>query len=306
MLEKSELTILQALREPTTVSGLAERLDRSQSYVSEVVAELAEKGLVRKERAGKVKQIVPSESKAVELYLDLSQRHSHIDFPQLLSGPTIPLLYHLDDPVSVAELAERTENYRNTVNRRVKQLRDRGIIRKDGTRYQLNDEFQDLNRFAREYIHHVHRQRASEATDGYTFLWEDHESFLVQTDREVSDDAFVATGPERFEEYGLPLLATETRYYFYPAEQIEFSPEELVCHMLLIDSGTRFRSYCLLLLSSVDMNEELLKSRATHYGVSELVEQLLEYLETRGQTTAEPLPSWDEFQALAEEYEVSV
>lgn len=306
MLGESELTILQALREPMTVSGLAERLDRSQSYISEVVADLTEKGLVRKERNGKAKQINPTESKAVELYLGLSQRYSHIDFPELLSGPTIPLLYYLDQPTSVAELAERTDNYRNTVNRRVKQLRDRGIIRKDGTRYRLNDEFQDLNRFAREYIHHVHRQRASEATDGYTILWEDHESFLVQTDQQVSDDAFLATGPERFEEYGLPLLTTETRYYFYPAEQIDFSPEELVCHMLLIDSGSRFRSYCLLLLSSVDVNEELLNSRAAHYGVSELIEQLLEYLETRGEVTAEPLPSWDEFQTLAEEYEVTL
>jgi hypothetical protein len=170
----------------------------------------------------------------------------------------------------------------------------------------LNDEFQDLNRFARYYIHHMHRQRTSEATEGYTILWEDHESFLVQTDRQVSDDSFIATGPERFEEYELPLLRTETRYYFYPAEQIDFLPEELVCHMLLIDSSTRFRSYCLLLLSSVDVNDELLKRRATHYGVSELVEQLLEYLETRGETTAEPLPSWDEFQTLAGEYGVAL
>jgi predicted transcriptional regulator len=303
MLGESELTALEALHEPTTISGLAERLDRSQSYISEVVGDLTEKGLVRKERNGREKRIIPSESKAVELYLDLSQRYSHIDFPQLLSGPTIPLLYYLDEPTSVAELADRTDNYRNTVNRRVKLLRDRGIIRKDGTRYRLTDEFQELNRFAREYSHHVHRQRASAATDGYTILWEDHESFLIQTDRQVSDDSFLATGPERFEEYGLPLLTTETRYYFHPAEQIDFSPEELVCHMLLIDSGTRFRSYCLLLLSNVDVNEQLLNRRATHYGVSNQVEQLLEYLKVRGRVTADSLPSWDEFQTLAGEYE---
>lgn len=304
MLGESALTALEALREPRSISGLADRLGRSQSYVSEVVGELTDKGLVRKEQNGRKKRIIPSDSKAVQLYLDLSQRYSHIDFPELLSGPTIPLLYYLDEHISVTELAERTDNYRNTVNRRVKQLRDRGIIRKDGTRYRLNDEFQDLNRFAREYIHHVHRQRASEAADGYTILWEDHESFLVQTDRQVTDDSFLTTGPERFRDYELPLLATDTRYYFYPAEQIDFSPEELVCHMLLIDSGSRFRSYCLLLLRSVDVNEELLNSRAAHYGVSKLVEQLLEYLKTRGGVTAESLPSWDEFQALADEYEV--
>lgn len=306
MLGEAELTALEALREPTTVSGLADRLDRSQSYVSEVVDKLADKGLVRKDRNGREKHIIPSESKAVELYHGLSQRYSHIDFPELLSGPTIPLLYYLDEPATVAELADRTDNYRNTVNRRVKQLRDRGILRKDGTLYRLNEEFQDLNRFAREYHHHVHRQRASAVMDAYTILWEDHESFLVQTDGQITDDSFLTTGPERFGDYGLPLLTTESHYYFYPTEQIDFSSEELVCHMLLIDSGSRFRSYCLLLLSSEDVNEELLNSRAAHYCVSKLVEQLLEYLETRGETTAEPLPSWDEFQALADEYEVPV
>jgi hypothetical protein len=104
----------------------------------------------------------------------------------------------------------------------------------------------------------------------------------------------------------IPLLATETRYYFYPAEQLDSSPEELVCHMLLIDPGRRFRSYCLLLLSSVEVNEALLESRASHYRVSNHVELLLEYLETRGEVTADSLPSWDEFQMLAEEYEVPV
>lgn len=306
MLRKAELRVLAALREPTTVSGLADRLDRSQSYVSEIVADLAEKGLVRKERDGRGKRVVPTENKAVELYRNLSQRYAHIDFPELLSGPTIPLLYYLDEPISVAELAERTDNYRNTVNRRVKQLLHRGILRRRRSRYQLNDEFQSLNEFAREYVHHVHRHRAAEVMDASTILWEDHESFLVQTDHQVTDRSFLVTGPERFEAYGLPLLVTEARYYVYPAEQIDLTPEELVCHMLLIDSGSRFRTYCLLLLSRVDIDEEVLRSRSVHYGVFEPIEQLLDYLDTRGESAAESLPSWDEFETLAEEYEVAV
>lgn len=306
MLREAELRVLAALREPVSITDLAERLDRSQSYVSEVVADLGEKGLVRKERAGRAKQVVPTDSKAVELYQDISHQYDHVDFPALLSGPTIPLLYYLDEPITVTELAERTDNYRNTVHRRLKHLLDRGVLRKQETRYQLTDEFQVLNRFAREYIHHVHRQRAAEAMDAFTIIWEDHGSFLAQTDRAVTDDSFLLTGPERFQDFDLPLLATEDRYYFYPDNQIEFSPEELVCHMLLIDSGSRYRSYCLLLLSSEDVDESLLRSRGEHYGVSKVVDELLAYLESRGEITTESLPSWDEFEALAEEYGVAL
>lgn len=76
--------------------------------------------------------------------------------------------------------------------------------------------------------------------------------------------------------------------------------------MLLIDFGSRHRRYCLLLLSSTDVDEELLTSRATHYGVSELVDPLLDYLQFRGETTEDQLPSWGEFQEFAEEYELTV
>lgn len=306
MLRQAELHVLAVLREPVSVTELADRLERSQGYVSEVVADLEEKGLVRKERAGRAKLVVPTESKAVELYRDVAQRYAHVDLPGLLSGPTISLLYYLDEPISVTELAERTDNYRNTVNRRVKRLLDRGILRKQDARYRLNDEFQILNRFAREYVHHVHRRRASEAMDAFTVIWEDHASFLARTDRPIADDAFLPTGPERFQEYGLPLLATEARYYFYPADRVDLTPEELVPHMLLIDSGSRHRSYCLLLLSSEDVDEALLRRRGEHYGISDLVEQLIEYLDSRGGTTTESLPSWEEFETLAEEYEVAV
>lgn len=306
MLREAELRVLAAVHEPVSITDLAERLDRSQSYISEVAADLEEKGLVRKERAGRAKQVVPTDSKAVELYQHITQRYNHVDFPALLSGPTIPLLYYLDEPTSVSKLAERTDNYRNTAHRRVKQLLDRGILSKLETRYQLTDEFQALNRFAREYVHQVHRQRASMAMDAFTILWENHNSFLAQTDRAVTDDSFLLTGPERFQDFAIPLLATEDRYYFYPTSRIEFSPEELACHMLLIDSGSRYRSYCLLLLSSEGVDEVLLRSRGEHYGISDVIDELLAYLDSRGESTTESLPSWDEFETLAEEYEVSV
>ena len=67
MLREAELRVLAAVREPVSVTELAERLDRSQSYVSEVVTDLEKKRLIRKERVGRAKQVVPTNSKVVEL-----------------------------------------------------------------------------------------------------------------------------------------------------------------------------------------------------------------------------------------------
>jgi signal transduction histidine kinase len=56
-----------------------------------------------------------------------------------------------------------------------------------------------------------------------------------------------------------------------------------------VGDDTRSRSYCLLLLSRVDVNRDELLDAATTYGIKEDVRALLEYLDTRGETRAETL-----------------
>lgn len=72
----------------------------------------------------------------------------------------------------------------------------------------------------------------------------------------------------------------------------------------MIDGGSRYRSYCLLLLSHVDVDEADLREQAAKYGLEDEIDVLLCYLETHGEVVDERLPEWDEFQKLAVEYEV--
>jgi len=64
------------------------------------------------------------------------------------------------------------------------------------------------------------------------------------------------------------------------------------------------RSYCLLLLSYVDVDEENLREQAAKYGFEDEIDALLRYLETHGEVDDERLPEWDKFQELAADYEV--
>ena len=306
MIREAELEVLGALRIPATISELADRMGRSQNRVSEIVSGLSAKGLVLKQREGRSKRIVPTESKAVELYHDIITRYGHTDPPKLLAGKGIELLYYLDEPITVRELAERTDNYRNTVHRRLKTLQNRGIVGKTDSTYVLTEEFTVFHEFATELIHHDHRRKVGEAVDTSTILWEDHESFLFETPEEIEDERFVLTGPRRFQEHGIPLLPTDRRHYLYTESQLTLGPEELICHTLLIDSGPRYQSYCLLLMSAVDIDDDRLGRLAQRYDVSTLVEDLITYLETRGSVRTDSQPSWDEFRELAQEYRVVV
>jgi hypothetical protein len=76
--------------------------------------------------------------------------------------------------------------------------------------------------------------------------------------------------------------------------------------MLVIDSGARTQSCCLLLFSHVDVDLDELRTQATKYGVGDLVEALLTYLDTSGEQQTTRPPEWEDFQELAADYRVTV
>lgn len=306
MVRGSELELLQVLQEELSVSELADRLDRSPSYTSELVAGLEETGLVRTRRDGRQKLVAPAESTAVELFQRLTQTHPHIDFPALLTDKMITYLYYLDTPVTVAELAAQTGDYRNTVNRVMNRLLHRGIVQKQESRYQLNDEFLILHEFATAYVHQLHRQTAATHATSATILWESLHEFLVQTGEPVTAPSFLLTGPDRFQEYGVPLLTTNRHYYLYSPHRDDLTAADVICHTLLIDTGTRYQTYCLLLLAQEDPDREQLLDAAETYGVSDIVDDLVTFLDSRGEQRTAELPTWREFKDVAADYEVAV
>ena len=304
MLRRIELEVLATVDRGDTISELATKLDHSESYLSRAVADLVEKGLVYTERDGRRKRVVPSDARAVERYQDLVRQYSHIDFPELLTGKALEVLYYLDQPRTVSEIADRSDNYRNTVNRVFKRFRDRGLVGTVDGHYEFNADFDRLHKFARELMHHRHRQRLKAVASKGTILWEDYDEFLAQTETEIDVDGFHETGLPRFAAFDLQFLLTGHRYYVYSEELDALSPAELCCHTLLIDNGCRYRSYCLLLLSHVNVDEDDLRTRSAKYDLEDEINALLRYLETHGEIQDDRLPEWDEFQKLAAEYEI--
>lgn len=306
MLRRIELEILATVESGETISELATKLDHSESYLSRAIATLEEKELVDTYRNGRLKRVVPSDARANEVYRDLVRQHAHIDFDELLTGKALEALYYLDEPRTVTEIAERSNNYRNSVNRVLKRFRDRGIVGTHNSYYQFNGDFERLHEFARELVHHHHRQRLESFAPEGTILWEGREEFLTQTKREIDADHFHETGLARFAAFDLQFLLTGHRYYFYSEELETISAEELCCHTLLIDDKTRYRSYCLLLLSHVDIDESHLRDRGAKYDLEDDIDALLQYLPTEGAVDDPRFPDWTAFQELAADYEVSL
>ena len=295
-----------------SVSTLADQLEWSTSHASRIITELEAYGCVQTNQSGRKKLVSLTHIKPMEQLEGFLTEYRHMDLPALIAGSGLQILYYLDRGRTATELAERSGVSQATVYRQLDDLQLVGVIGKSKSRYRLNEPFTVLISIARGLFHQKHRREVGERAAGLNFLWETHDEYLFACDSDISAEGFHQTGPALFGEFGVPLLTRDRRHYFRADRVTEVDPVELVCHALLIDDGSRYRTYCLLLIQKQDIDRTALRQRTEHYQAEAtidlrgIVDGLIKYLETSGETTAEPLPKWEEFKQTAREYEVTL
>ncbi len=308
MIEEKELRVLSALESPKTRQELTAELAYQETTVSDALGGLEKRGLITRERDGTKSIAIPSNAQCVEVFQSLTASHPHVDFPDLLTASMLNMLYYLgaDDSSTATELTERTDHARATIYRNLRTLTNRAMVTKDQSHYQLRDEFAELHIFATALQNHIHRVQIAREIEAGTIVWESHKEFLVRTNTEVLEPNYHQTGLDAFVEYGLQFFTTSEQYYFYSEEKDSLNPEELFCHLLLIENDSRHRKYALLLAAETGLSEETLQGTASYYEIEDLVLSLAEFLITQGAVESETTPEWEEFESLAAEYEVTV
>ncbi|WP_336022464.1 helix-turn-helix domain-containing protein [Halobellus salinisoli] len=308
MISERGLRVLSALGTPKGRHELADELNYREDTVSDTLNDLARRDLVVKERVGNKIIAKPGSARCVEVFQSLTKSNPHVDFPDLLTPSILNILYYLssDDEWTATELAEQTGHARATIYRGLQTLTNRAMAVKQHSQYRLTDAFNDLHVFAYELQHHTHLVRIKHDVGSGTIVWESHDEFLVRTDTAVEHSDYHRTGLDAFSEHGLQFFTTSDQYYFYSEDREALTPEDLFCHLLLIENDSRHRKYALLLEAKTDLSLERLLTVADGYGITEIVEPLLEFLETKGEKSSAATPRWEEFETLADAYGVEL
>lgn len=308
MISKRELRILSALDRPKGRQELAGELNYREDTISNALNDLSRRDLINKERMGNRIIAKPSNARCVEVFQSLTKSNPHVDFPDLLTPSMLNILYYLssDDEWTATELAEQTGHARATIYRGLRTLTNRAMAVKQHSRYSVTDAFSELHVFAYELQHHAHLTRIKQNIGSGTLMWESHEEFLVRSDTAVEHPDYHRTGLDVFSEHGLQFLTTSEHYYFYSEDRESLTPEDLFCHLLLIENDSRHRKYALLLAAKTDLSPNRLRTVAHNYGILEIVEPLLEFFETEGEKSSPATPRWGEFETLANDYEVEL
>jgi len=311
MMGEAHLRVLDELTEDQSITTLHERTGYSMGRVHEVVEELEQNGLVVTKRGKRNRRFVSATETAVfRAYRRLHSQHPHIDFPELLSRRTLHVCWFLDQPRKVIEIADRLPITRQRVYQLLTPLQERAMLTKDGSQYKIADDLTDLVEFARAFVDHEHAHRAREHAPSAVVLWSTPAEALVSVESKedleqfVKTDSWAVSGLARYEEYGLTFFGANQPPIFYSELDTEITVEQLVCHTLIAKTDSRRTSYALLLLTMTEFDEARLRTTATEYDLTGLIEDMLSFLHAEP-TSSEYIPSTRDFEALKQQYEVS-
>lgn len=310
MIGQAQLQVLGAVTEDQSITSLHDRTGYSMGRVHEVVEELEQYGLVVTSREDHNRRLVSAtETTVFQAYRRLQTHHAHIDFPELLSRRLLHVCWFLDQPRTVSTIAERLPITRQRVYQLLEPLRERAMVTKDGTQYEMADDLDLLVKFARTVVTYEHAHRAKALAPSAVVLWATPAEALVSVEskqdrkRLVETENWTLSGLARFEDYGLTFFGASEPPVFYSDLDTDLDVEHLVCQTLVKTTDSRRTSYALLLLATADFDEDRLRTTAVEYGLGDLVAEMLSFL--RGEPTdSRYIPSTREFERLKAQYEV--
>lgn len=275
------MQVLKHLREETlTVTRLAEELDKSRSWISQVVSDLEENNLVRKNAGVKI-----ADTYEASLLTDLAERY---DLKKILSGKTEDVLKVLArKPQIVADL-EKQGFATSTLYRALEDLKEAGAVEKTEKGYRITDE--SLKTFLEARIGSV----------GETVYRAGDESVVRISGEEAKGES---TAFSAFTRYGVEYHPKDR--YLHRGDEGP-SLEDVLIHSLLFAEDRKQMSMCgiFYLRHRTGLDREELWKLASRWGTVERLADLLAYIDRRNVKQEDLFLPWDEFTQLSRDYEV--
>ena len=316
MITKAGLAVIDTLstgREATS-EELARETSYSQIHLYEVLDELVAKGLLAETRgSNNQRRVHVTDHPVCEAYRTLRSKLGHVEWVDLLSAATLRVCWYLDEPRRVTAIAKRLGITRQGVHNALSPLKHRAMLSPSGPEYALSEDLSPLLEFSRSLVRHKHRSQARAVAPSATIEWCDPRHSLIRVQTSADTEALLEnsdwrlTGLGRFEEYGLQFfLAGEPAFWYSPDE--ELTPAEVVCHTLVLDSGSRRVSYSMLLIDKLQIDQETLTETAKWYDIEPTVDAMYQPLDNEFDYSKDlpiVLPNESEYMALKEQYGVA-
>jgi DNA-binding Lrp family transcriptional regulator len=281
-MRRGEVRILRELQsDAKTVGELADDIDKSQGWTSELVGSLEDQHLVAKDR-----KVTITDTYEARLVADLVENY---DLEMVLVGKREEILAALlSGPKTVGGL-EKDGFATSTVYEAVDDLQAVGAVTETADGYRIADE--TLRRFL----------EARETTAGpFDTVYTAGDTTIIKTDEDAEG---TQTAFSAFQRYGVDYFPNDTYRYH---GSTEIGREAVLIHAVRFAENKKQMTMCgvfyLRHRATLDVSE--LWQLAGTWDCVERWADLLAYLDQREVRNEELFLPWDEFTSIAQDYDV--
>ena len=302
MLTRPEITAFKELaKHELSISELADALNKSNPMASLVVKSLKEKGFAETTKKGvrRIARIAPTSH--AQYLLNLIENEPYVPWENVLSYSNSKVLLNLWFSSSLGKEVSNITKWRALRN-----LAAHGMLAESG-KVSSNEK---VRQFVGAYADYISRTIATRILPiGSVVIWRKGDSYFFKTKQVLKQHpGFHQTAISVFPRYGIRFITNE-KYYFFDAKVKSLNLEDYLLHTLLIDpTSETYSRYALLLLlkEARKVAKDRLRESSKEYGLRELTDALLRYVETDGRERSFPLPKWDELAKLAKLYGIKM
>jgi predicted transcriptional regulator len=289
---KTELqTIAELAKGNTSISTVAEALNKSEKHIYRIVQKLEEKDLAALSSG----EIIPKKS---TLMVRLTRiLDSYPNLIPVLADSGIPILVSLLEAKSVDEITEETDMKKSTVYAFLKKALKISLVKKDGERYALNEriwgEAPDLLREIRD----IERLLDPRVPYNSVIYYRDQDEVIYSN--KYGGDSGEKTGFSVFKKEGIKLLLPTTYYYYSDKEpEKELTKEDIFRHALYVaEKEASVRHFIFLALFYCKFEEEL---KGVRNDIVENLKLVLRGKKIRG------YPAFEEIKEKADMYGIEI
>ena len=244
-------TIAELAKGNTSISTVAEALNKSEKHIYRIVQKLEEKDLA----ALSAGEIVP---KKRTLMVRLTRiLDSYPNLIPVLADSGITILVSLLEAKTVDEITEEADVKKSTVYAFLKKVLKISLVKKDGERYVLNERlWGDVADLLRE-IRDIERLLDPRVPYNSVIYYRGRDEVIYSN--KYGGDSGEKTGFSVFEKEGIKLLLPTTYYYYSDkAPEKELTREEIFRHALYVaEKDTSVRHLIFLALYYCKYKDEL-------------------------------------------------
>ncbi len=279
-MRKSEIKIILLLiEEPLRLKSLASKVNKSRSWTSELISDLEDEGLVKKDGT-----ISLADTYEADLLKKLSKRS---DLEKILAGKKEDILKSLlSDKKTPAEL-EKEGFSKSTVYGALSDLKEVGVVVEKEKGYQIKDET------LRDFL---------KARDRQPFLesYKTNDEMIIKTKENLNKEI---TAFSAFGRYGLEYHASEN--YFHRGETTIDIENVLIHAVKFAENKKQMSIAAIFYLKRRDaLKTDRLWKLAGKWNCLENFADLMAYIDRREVKESELFLPWDEFIEMGRDYDV--